>query len=332
LGAVVQQGQGSEVIGQGRIQGGTAREAKALQERSACAKMLYINTVIAFMPVAIVPVVESPPSAAGAGVNAGRRRRLDPETLHPALWRGHQLGRPVRHGVPTGFHELDGQLPGGGWPRRALSELLLPHLGIGEIRLMAPALAAVQQAGRLVMLFDPPAVLSGWALAGMGLVVEQLLLIQSACHVPADLAPPGPSPRPVGMPARLWALEQALKSGHVGAVLAWLPSRLSPERLRRLQLAAQAHDGPAFVLREAAAQGQPSASPLRLGLRAAGVDRLAVDVLKRQGPPLLQPVHLRLPPMLSPVSARRGVLAGAGEAMAPAVSVRLPSATFVNLA
>ena len=286
------------------------------------------------MPAAIVPVAEPPPSAVGVGGHPGctRSESPTPETLHPALWRGHQLGRTVGQGVSTGFHELDGQLPGGGWPRRALSELLLPHLGIGEIRLLAPALAAVQQAGRLVMLFDPPAVLCGWALAGMGLTVEQLLLIQSASHVPVDPARPGPPPRPVGAPARLWALEQALKSGHVGAVLAWLPPRLSPDRLRRLQLAAQAHDGPAFVLREAAAQAEPSASPLRLGLRAAGVDQLAVSLFKRRGPPLLKPVHLRLPPMLSPIAARRTAAAAEVEVMASAVSARLSSATFVNLA
>ena len=31
----------------------------------------------------------------------------------------------------------------------------------------------------------------------------------------------------------LWAFEQALKSGHVGGVLAWLPARLRADRLRR---------------------------------------------------------------------------------------------------
>lgn len=276
--------------------------------------------------------------------------RLHPETLHPALWRGHQLGRHGVQGVATGFAALDAQLPGGGWPRRALSELLLAHPGLGEIRLIAPALAAVQQADRVVMLFDPPAALSGWALADMGLDVERLLLIQAATHVPVDPAGrPGGPLRPVELKARLWALEQALKSGHVGAVLAWLPPCLSPDRVRRLQLAAQAHDGPAFVLREAAAQGQPSASPLRLGLRAAGVDQLAISVFKRRGPPLLQPLHLRLPPMLSVVAARRAVAGSSGAAVAGssvgAVSgtaseaalrssdgPRLASATFVNLA
>jgi protein ImuA len=229
------------------------------------------------------------------------------DRLHPALWRGHQMGGQVVVGCPSGFPELDAQLPGGGWPRRVLSELLLGHMGIGELRLLAPALAEVQRAGRLVMLFDPPAVLSGWALAEMGLDVAQLLLIQSAAQVQVDPSA-GPA-RPVAVSARLWALEQALKSGHVGAVLAWLPPRLSPDRVRRLQLAAQAHDGPAFVLRESSAQSQPSAAPLRLSLRPAGVDQLAVNVLKRRGPPLLQPLHLRLPARL-PAAVQHRVLPG----------------------
>ena len=71
----------------------------------------------------------------------------------------------------------------------------------------------------------------------------------------------------------LWALEQALKSGHVGALVAWLPPRLRAERLRRLQLAAQAHDGPAFVMRELEARHRPTAAPLRLPLRPGGGDR-----------------------------------------------------------
>jgi protein ImuA len=34
------------------------------------------------------------------------------------------------------------QLPGGGWPQGVVTELLLPHPGVGELRLLAPALAA----------------------------------------------------------------------------------------------------------------------------------------------------------------------------------------------
>ena len=59
--------------------------------------------------------------------------------------------------MASGFAALDAELPDGGWPRRVLSELLLPHPGVGEIRLLAPPLVAAQRAGRPVMIFDPPA-------------------------------------------------------------------------------------------------------------------------------------------------------------------------------
>jgi len=238
-----------------------------------------------------------------------RSQAIAPETLHPALWLGHQIGRAAEHALPSGFAALDAQLPGGGWPRRVLTELLLPHPGVGEVRLLAPCLAATQQGGRLVMLFDPPAALSAWALAQLGFDVAQLLVI----HTRARLIPGSDS---------LWALEQALRSGHVGAVLAWLPPRLRAERLRRLQLAAHAHDGPAFVLRELAAQQRPSAAPLRLALRPAGADTLAVRLLKRRGPPLQAPLLLALPPVLSGI-ARQRALAGAPQALRAAIFVNL---------
>ncbi|MGZ5275406.1 MAG: hypothetical protein ACXWCU_05750 [Caldimonas sp.] len=101
-----------------------------------------------------------------------RPARRAPETLHPALWLGHQLGRSGAHAVPSGFAGLDAELPSGGWPRRVLSELLLPHPGVGEIRLLAPPLVEAQRAGRLVMIFDPPAHLSAGALARLGFDVE----------------------------------------------------------------------------------------------------------------------------------------------------------------
>ncbi|MBE0549022.1 MAG: hypothetical protein IH627_15505, partial [Rubrivivax sp.] len=64
-----------------------------------------------------------------------------PENLHPALWRAHQVARPHDVVVPSGHADLDAQLPGGGWPARVLTELLLSHAGVGELRLLAPALA-----------------------------------------------------------------------------------------------------------------------------------------------------------------------------------------------
>lgn len=244
------------------------------------------------------------------------RPSLAPEDLHPQLWRAHQLGRSAERPIPSGFEALDAELPGGGWPRRALTELLLPHPGIGEIRLLAAGLAAVQQAGRLVMMFDPPAAISAPALGELGIDVAQLLVIQTHLqpHAGAD---------------RLWALEQALKSGHVGAVVGWMPACLRADRLRRLQLAAHAHDGPAFVFREPSAQGRASAAPLRLALHSAGPDRLAVRVIKRRGPPLLVPVQLALPAVLPEAAARRTQF---GHEPAEASRDGLHAATFINLA
>ncbi|MES2226149.1 MAG: translesion DNA synthesis-associated protein ImuA [Pseudomonadota bacterium] len=255
---------------------------------------------------------------------APRRLPIHPERLHPALWLGHQLARHGAAAVATGFAALDAQLPGAGWPRRSLTELLLPHPGVGEIRLLAPSLVAAQRAGRLVMLFDPPAALSAAALERLGVAVEELLIVNTRTRVV-----PGAD--------SLWALEQALKSGHVGAVLAWLPPRLRAERLRRLQLAAQAHDGPAFVLCEMSAAQRPTAAPLRLALRPAGADVLAVHVLKRRGPPLEAPLQIALPPVLSEAAQQRaqagveGIAAGgAGVGAGPQGGLR--AATFVNLA
>lgn len=232
---------------------------------------------------------------------AHRPAPIRPESLHPSLWLGHQLARYADLGIATGFPALDAQLPGGGWPRRALTELLLPHPGVGELRLLAPSLVGTQRAGRLVMLFDPPAALSATALGQLGFEVDALLVVNTRTRVI-----PGAD--------SLWALEQALKSGHVGAVLAWLPPRLRAERLRRLQLAAHTHDGPAFVMCDYGAAHRPTAAPLRLALRPAGADMLAVRVLKRRGPLLESPISIELPPVLSATAQLRASEGAAREA------------------
>lgn len=240
------------------------------------------------------------------------------EQLHPTLWRAHQLGSQQGPAWPSGFPALDAVLPGGGWPARGLSELLLPHAGVGEMRLLAPVLAAVQHSGRSVMFFGPPASPCGATLAALGIDLRRLVVVQARNALPGRVAAralPGPADL-------LWALERTLASGEAGAVLAWAPPGLLAEALRRLQLAAHAHGGPAFLMRELAARQRPSAAPLRLALApAAAPDELAVRVVKRRGPPLVQPLVLALAPVLSaPERARalRLAAAGAPAAAAPA--------------
>lgn len=246
---------------------------------------------------------------------------LDPAQLHPALWRASQLGGGRKRCSASGFDALDAQLPGGGWPHGELTELLLPRPGIGELRLLAPVLAAIDPPGdaragttaapRCVMLFDPPAALSAWGLAQQGLDGRHWLVVAgrqpAAASTSAAPAAARRAPRDAGglaplLPAAdlLWALEQALRSGQVGAVLAWLPQRLRADALRRLQLAAQAHDGPLFVFRHASLRSQPSVAALRLLLQPQGVDGLSLRLLKRRGPTLAAPLRVQLPPVLSP--------------------------------
>jgi len=78
----------------------------------------------------------------------------DPGAIHPALWRGTQMGRYAGVCVPTGHEGLDAELPGGGWPQGALVDLLVQQPGVGEMRLLAPALKAVSRLP--LMLLNPP--------------------------------------------------------------------------------------------------------------------------------------------------------------------------------
>src|SRR5690242_3469371 len=60
---------------------------------------------------------------------------------HPAIWRGRSAAQVSV--VPSGFPALDAALPGGGWPSAGLIEILVSHLGVGELNVLLPALAAL---------------------------------------------------------------------------------------------------------------------------------------------------------------------------------------------
>ena len=245
----------------------------------------------------MTPLVTPSIRSESSPVALGRARLLaEPSTLHPALWRAQRGGAAGATVLPSGFAALDAELPGGGWPARALTELLLAHAGVGEIRLLAPLLAGLARAGRSVLLFAPPAEVNAVALAELGWPPGQCIVVRARASAAGFGRRPGPQPAGAEL---CWALEQALRSGQAGAVLAWPGAAARPEALRRWQLAAQAHEGPAFLLRDLAAAHQPSPAPLRLQLQPAGPDELALLILKRRGPAMVQPLTLALPSVLS---------------------------------
>jgi protein ImuA len=90
---------------------------------------------------------------------------------------------------------------------------------------------------------------------------------------------------------RLWSTEQLVKSKKCGAIVAWLPL-VRPEQVRRLQVLASQCRGPVFLCRPEAAIRDSSAAPLRLLARYEVDWQIAVDVLKRKGPPLEERLHL----------------------------------------
>jgi cell division inhibitor SulA len=190
---------------------------------------------------------------------------LDDILQQPGVWRGREIVRNtgLEH-TTTGFAELDRLLPGGGWPLGALTELYHGQPGIGELRLLMPALARLSRQGRWVALIAPPYIPYAPALAAFGLDLKHVLLVH-----------------PKTATDGLWALEQGLRSGTCGAVLAW-PRQLDQQALRRLQLAAETGKSWGILFRDPAEQTQSSPAALRLRLEAREGNAL-VHLLKCRG-------------------------------------------------
>ena len=203
--------------------------------------------------------------------------RPSPESLHPALWRASQLAHSAVRCVDTGHPVLSAQLPGGGWPSGTLIDLMLQQPGIGELRLLRPAL--LQAARRRIVLLQPPHPPQALALAALGLAPSQLIWIRAGRGSDA-----------------LWAAEQVLRSGSCGAVLFW-QNHARGETLRRLHLAAQAGETLFFMLRPLAAAQDSSPAPLRLALRPAA-GGVSIEFVKRRGPLRDAPLFLPLTPSL----------------------------------
>jgi hypothetical protein len=236
------------------------------------------------------PSVASPATAI-APVSAARAAGLKP-LAH--LWRADDLAHAAGGGatVASGFAALDAELPGGGWPQGQLVELLLDAPGIGELSLLAPALARCTQDARACVWVLPceraaptalPTVPYPPALAAAGVDLAHALFVQPE------------TPREA-----FWTIEQSLRAAHLGALVGWLPHTSSSREgefraMRRLQLLASRQQAPVFLLRDVRALHAPSPAALRLQL-AARDGELAVTILKRRGRPLLEPVALQVHP------------------------------------
>ena len=195
----------------------------------------------------------------------------------PDVWRGDHLANAEMPTVASGFAPLDAELPGGGWARGALTEVLTDGAGQGECSLVLPALASMQAEGRWIVLVAPPHAIHAPAWIHARIDLARLVVV--APKHPRDA---------------LWATEQALASGAPGAVLCWA-ARIDAGQVRRLQVAVAERAGLAFLFRPSRASSESSAAPLRLQVMAAERGRLGVQVLKRRGPPCRTTLQLDVP-------------------------------------
>jgi cell division inhibitor SulA len=169
------------------------------------------------------------------------------ETLLAAqtLWRAGRAASITAEGESTGHASLDALLPQGGWPRRALTELLLPADGVGELELLFPTLTRMTRAGSTVVMVAPPYIPYAPAWQAAGVDLAHLEIVEA-------------SPRDA-----LWAFEQCLRSGACAAVVGW-PQKADAQSLRRLQVAADSGNCLGFAFRDRKHLANPSPAALRL--------------------------------------------------------------------
>ncbi len=159
--------------------------------------------------------------------------------------------RPV---FSSGLPGLDAVLPEGGFRGGTLVEWVVEGEGVGGETLALWAAQRAASSGGLIVAVDrrqqfyPPAAVR-W-----GIDPRRLIIVLPETH--AD---------------ELWALDQALRSSAVRAVLAW-PERLDGRVYRRLQLAAEQGGALGLLIRSVDALRQASWAEVRLlvGAVAAG--------------------------------------------------------------
>jgi cell division inhibitor SulA/protein ImuA len=177
-----------------------------------------------------------------------------------------------------------------------LVEILIPHLGIGELYLLLPALAQLtrQPSARWCAWIAPPYQPFAPALTAHGLRLERLLIARVDAR---DSKASASTPHSTGADSRrapssrhdsserprspLWAFEQALGSNACDVALAWV-QRVHPREIRRLQLAAERGRSLGFMFRSSRAAEEASSAALRVLLQPAE-QGARVTLLKSRG-------------------------------------------------
>ena len=188
------------------------------------------------------------------------------------MWRASNIDCEFRKGIPTGYPRLDQYLPGAGWPTDGLTELLYDKPGVGEFRILAPALASLsQQQNRWLLIVAPPHIPYAPALSKAGIDLSKVLIVN-----------------PTAESDTLWVLEKALASQSCAAVLGW-PGHSNEKQLRRLQVASKEGHCLGVLYRPSKTALNASPAELRIQLHASMPSALSehsclqLKILKRKG-------------------------------------------------
>lgn len=210
------------------------------------------------------------------------------------MWRASALDCHGPRGTPTGFPALDELLAGHGWPTGGIVELLFDRPGIGEMRLLTPALARLsREQTRWLLWVSPPYLPYPPALARAGIDLSRILVA-----------------RPGNRTDALWTLEKALSSQGCSAVLAW-PRTLGEKEIRRLQVAGKDGECLGILMRPGRSAHEFSPAELRLRLEAAvpsptrDASAIRVQIVKRRGGWSTEPFTLHFDDVSDDVSLQR---------------------------
>lgn len=181
--------------------------------------------------------------------------------------------------LSSGFPVFDQQV--GGWPASGLVELQPSAMGIGELRLILPALSLLTESQNSDSLNPSTKKLQVWLPSGAQLMphglgsalASQTLVMKALPHTDA-----------------LWVLDTLLQSGVCGSVVCWL-SGLEPAQAKRLQLAAKEHGTLVFCIQSNVRQQNSLPISMRLRLEPTK-NGLSLDVFKRQNAYSVEPFYL----------------------------------------
>jgi cell division inhibitor SulA len=197
---------------------------------------------------------------------------------HSQIWQASRKESRIRPALTTGYAALDCQLHYAGWPQGAVSELLLSHNGIGEIRLLTPLLARLSKQAGYITWINPPFRPYGPALVKQQVQLDKMVVVRAGT-----------------VQESVWAARQALVSKACSAVLLWLPAKSLNKEIRQLSLAAKSGNCWGIIFRPQQFQQQPSAATLRIVMQLKQRQQ-ALSIIKQPGGWSGQQVHLNLFP------------------------------------